>query len=157
MTKKMQQTLIIPDHLGGMRLDQALAKLLTDFSRTQIQEWIKNGEITVNGQLSKAKESVMGGETIDIHGTIKQQPIWEAQPIELNIIHEDDALLVINKPAGMVVHPAAGNYDNTLLNALLHHAPALQALPRAGIVHRLDKNTSGLLVIAKTNHAFKTS
>ena len=152
----MQQTLIIPDHLGGMRLDQALAKLLTDFSRTQIQEWIKNGEITVNGQLSKAKESVMGGETIDIHGTIKQQPIWEAQPIELNIIHEDDALLVINKPAGMVVHPAAGNYDNTLLNALLHHAPALQALPRAGIVHRLDKNTSGLLVIAKTNHALKS-
>lgn len=156
MTKKMQQTLIIPDHLGGMRLDQALAKLLTDFSRTQIQDWIKNGEIKVNGQLTKAKETMMGGETIVIEGTIKQQPSWEAQPIDLNVVYEDKSLLVINKPAGMVVHPAAGNYGNTLLNALLHHAPSLQELPRAGIVHRLDKNTSGLLVIAKTSQALKS-
>ena len=155
MTEKMQQTLIIPDDLGGMRLDQALAKILTDFSRTQIQEWIKNGEIDVDGKQLKARDPVMGGETITIHATIKQQPVWEAQPIELNIVYEDESLLVINKPAGMVVHPAAGNFENTLLNALLHYIPDLQQLPRAGIIHRIDKNTSGLLVIAKTNSALK--
>lgn len=155
MTEKMQQTLIIPDHLGGLRLDQALAKLLNDFSRTQIQEWIKNGEIKVDGKNLKARDTVIGGETIIIHGTIKPQPVWEAQPIALNIIYEDEAVLIINKPAGMVVHPAAGNFENTLLNALLHHSPNLQKLPRAGIIHRLDKNTSGLLVIAKTSHALK--
>lgn len=155
MTKKMQQTMTIPDDLGGMRLDLALAKLLADYSRTQIQEWIKNGEILVDGRPLKAKDSVLGGETIIIDGTIKPQPTWQAQAIDLNIIYEDETLLVINKPAGMVVHPAAGNYENTLLNALLHHAPQLQELPRAGIIHRLDKGTSGLLVIAKTSHALK--
>ncbi len=154
MTSKINQTLIIPDHLGGMRLDHALVKLLPNFSRTQIQEWIKNGEITLNGISLKARAQVLGGETIIIHAALKPQPTWEAQPIALDIIYEDEALLVINKPVGMVVHPAAGNLNNTLLNALLHHAPDLQKLPRAGIIHRLDKDTSGLLVIAKTQAAF---
>lgn len=153
MTDIIQQTFMIPDHLGGMRLDSALAQCLSDFSRTQIQEWIKNGEITVNDKPCKPRETVLGGEKIVIHATRKAQPVWHAQPIALNIIYEDDALIIINKPIGMVVHPAAGNLDNTLLNALLHHAPSLKELPRAGILHRLDKNTSGLLVIAKTHQA----
>lgn len=150
---KIQQTITIPDHLGGMRLDQALAKLLPDYSRTQLQTWIKNAEITVDGKTARVKDSVLGGEIIVLSAMLKQQPAWDAQAIELNIVYEDDALLVINKPVGMVVHPAAGHMNNTLLNAILHHAPALQELPRAGILHRLDKDTSGLLVIAKTHIA----
>ena len=153
MTEKIHFTLSIPDDLGGIRLDQALAKLLPDYSRTQIQEWIKNSNITVDNKPCKPRDTVIGGEEIIIHAFLKPQPAWQAQPIELNIIYEDDALLVINKPIGMVVHPAAGNPDNTLLNALLHHAPELKLLPRAGIIHRLDKDTSGLLVIAKTQQA----
>lgn len=155
MTDKIQQTIIIPDDLGGMRLDQALAKILTEHSRTQIQEWIKNGEITSEGKPLKARDLVMGGEKITVEAALKPQPAYEPQAIDLNIVFEDEALLVINKPAGMVVHPGAGNVDSTLLNALLHHAPVLQKLPRAGIIHRLDKNTSGLLVIAKTASALK--
>jgi 23S rRNA pseudouridine1911/1915/1917 synthase len=155
MTNKIEQTFEIPDELGGMRLDQALTKMLPDYSRTQIQEWIKNGDITVDSKPCKARETVLGGEKISINAVRKAQPVWDAQDIELNIVYEDDDLMVINKPVGMVVHPAAGNLDNTLLNALLHHAPSLQALPRAGILHRLDKNTSGLLVIAKTHTALQ--
>lgn len=150
---KIQQTITIPDHLGGMRLDQALAKLLPDYSRTQLQTWIKSGEITVNGKSAKVKDTVIGGESVTLSASLKQQPVWDAEAISLNIVYEDDALLVINKPVGMVVHPAAGHMKSTLLNALLHHAPALQELPRAGILHRLDKDTSGLLVIAKTHTA----
>lgn len=152
---KIQHTIIIPDNLCGMRLDQALAKLLPDYSRTQLQTWIKNAEITVDNKSAKAKDTVLGGETIQLSATLKQQPAWDAQAIALDIIYEDDDLLVINKPVGMVVHPAAGHKDSTLLNALLHHAPTLQQLPRAGIIHRLDKDTSGLLVIAKTQIALK--
>lgn len=150
MTKKIHLTLTIPDELGGFRLDQALAKLLPDYSRTQIQEWIKQNNLLVNEKPAKTKLEVIGGETITIVAETKAQPAWEAQPIALDIIFEDDSLLVINKPTGMVVHPAAGNPNKTLLNALLHHAPELKDLPRAGILHRLDKDTSGLLIIAKT-------
>lgn len=154
--KKLQSTLIIPDEMGGMRLDQAIVKLLPDHSRTQVQEWIKNTEVTLNDRPARAKDIVLGGETVQIQATLKTYPAWQPQAINLDILYEDDALLVINKPVGMVVHPAAGNAENTLLNALLHHAPELQDLPRAGIVHRLDKNTSGLLVIAKTPVAHKS-
>lgn len=150
MKEKIQQTIIIPDSLGGTRLDQALAKLWPDFSRTQLQEWIKKAEITVDGKPSKARDVVMGGEIILMSATQKPQPAFTAQPIALNIVYEDEALIIINKPAGMVVHPGSGISQNTLLNALLHHAPALQELPRAGIIHRLDKDTTGLLIIAKT-------
>jgi 23S rRNA pseudouridine1911/1915/1917 synthase len=137
-----------------LRLDQALSKLLPDHSRTQVQEWIKNQEVTIDDQPAKNKAIVIGGETVTINGTIKPQVVYEAEPIELDVLFEDDAILVINKPVGMVVHPAAGNLSSTLLNALLHHAPSLSKLPRAGIIHRLDKDTSGLLVIAKTQQAF---
>lgn len=153
MTNQIHFTLTIPDELSGMRLDQALAKLLPDYSRTQIQEWIKNANLTVDNKHPRTKDLVIGGEQIIIEAVKKIQPAWAAQPIALDVVYEDDALLVINKPIGMVVHPAAGNPDSTLVNALLHHAPQLQELPRAGIVHRLDKDTSGLLVIAKTQAA----
>ena len=153
MTEKITLELTIPDNLGGIRIDQALASLLPDYSRTQIQEWIKNGNVSADGRHPKPRDLIMGGEKILIEATRKAQPEWEAQSIALNIVYEDDALLVINKPIGMVVHPASGSPNNTLLNAILHHAPALKDLPRAGIVHRLDKDTSGLLVIAKTQAA----
>lgn len=153
MTEKIQHTLTIPTELAGLRLDQALAKLLPSYSRTQLQEWIKQTHITVDQKPAKARELVLGGETITVDAQFKAQPAWQAQSIALDIIYEDEALLVINKAAGMVVHPAAGNPNHTLLNALLHHCPQLQALPRAGIVHRLDKDTTGLLVIAKTSAA----
>lgn len=153
MTERIQHTLILSDDLAGMRLDQALAAAFPDFSRTQIQEWIKKGDIQVGGKNAKTRMLVLGGEAVTISATLKAQPVFEAQPITLNIVYEDDDLLVINKPIGMVVHPGAGNTSNTLLNALLHHAPTLQNLPRAGIIHRLDKSTSGLLVIAKTQPA----
>jgi len=150
MTEKIHHSFTIPDHLGGLRLDQAIVKLLPDYSRTQIQDWIKAGSILLDGAPAKAKQLVIGSEMVVIDAAPKIQPAWKAQDISLNIVFEDDALLVINKPAGMVVHPAAGNPDQTLLNAILHHCPDLHKLPRAGIVHRLDKDTSGLLVIAKT-------
>jgi 23S rRNA pseudouridine1911/1915/1917 synthase len=147
--------IIIPQAYAQMRFDQALAKLLPDYSRSQIQHWIESGAILVNGQCIKGKTKAKGGEHVTVEAILKQQPEWEAQAIPLSIVYEDDALMVINKPAGLVVHPGAGNADKTLLNALLHHAPSLQTLPRAGILHRLDKNTSGLLVIAKTPAVLK--
>jgi 23S rRNA pseudouridine1911/1915/1917 synthase len=153
MTEKIHHTFTLSEGLAGTRLDQALTKLLPDYSRTQVQEWIKNQEVQLNGKPTKTRYNVIGGEIVVIDGTIKAQHAWEAQNITLSVIYEDDAILVINKPVGMVIHPAAGNFKSTLLNALLHHAPSLQSLPRAGIIHRLDKDTSGLLVIAKTQAA----
>lgn len=153
MTDKIQRQITIPLDMLGLRFDQGLARLLPEFSRTQVQEWLKSGEIKINGAIVKARNKIEGGEHVTIEARRKEQPIFDAQPIQLNIIHEDEQILVINKPIGMVVHPAAGNASNTLLNALLYHTPELQELPRAGIVHRLDKDTSGLLVIAKTREA----
>lgn len=140
----------VPPELSGKRLDQAVAYLFPDYSRSRLQQWIKDGQLTVNGAVAKAKSIVQGGEKIDIVAQSIPQENWTAQDIPLQIIYEDDDILVINKPAGLVVHPAAGNFDNTLVNALLHHAPLLAHLPRAGIVHRLDKDTTGLLIIAKS-------
>jgi 23S rRNA pseudouridine1911/1915/1917 synthase len=141
---------IVPVELGGKRLDQAVAQLFPDYSRSRLQQWIKDGQLKVNGVAEKAKSLVHGGEQIDIEAHPIAQENWAAQDIPLQVIYEDDDVLVINKPAGLVVHPAAGNFDNTLVNALLHHAPTLTHLPRAGIVHRLDKDTTGLLIVAKT-------
>lgn len=155
MTEKIHITLTIPTLDQQTRLDQALAKLLPDYSRTQIQTWIKNADLTLDGLPTKTRANVKGGEVICIQALAKVQPDWEAQPLDLHIVYEDEAVLVINKPIGLVVHPAAGNLNHTLLNALVHHCPALKQLPRAGIVHRLDKDTSGLLVIAKTPLAVK--
>lgn len=140
----------IPEEFKGMRLDQALAKCFPEHSRTRITQWIKQGQVSLDGQILEPKIKVLGGETVEIAATLS--PVHEdpAESIPLNIIYEDDDILVINKPAGLVVHPAAGNYQGTLLNALLYHAPQLKLLPRAGIVHRLDKDTTGLMVVAKT-------
>jgi 23S rRNA pseudouridine1911/1915/1917 synthase len=144
-------SLVIQQSLGGLRLDQALSKSLPDYSRSRLQGWIKEGLVRVDDQPASAKQKVWGGERVEV----KPQPrpdesAFKAQDISLPIVYEDAHILVINKPAGMVVHPAAGNWEGTLLNALLHYAPQLNDLPRAGIVHRLDKDTSGLLVVAKT-------
>lgn len=155
MTNSIHMTFTIPNELGGRRLDVAATQLLPDYSRTQVQEWIKQANLTLNGKAAKTKTLVFGGETLELTASLKPQPSYEAEPIDLNIIYEDEALLVINKPAGLVVHPAASILKGTLLNALLHYAPELQNLPRAGIIHRLDKDTSGLLVIAKTPAAYK--
>jgi len=141
----------LPETYQGMRLDQALAKCFPEHSRTRLAHWIKQGNVQVNSICcAEPKMKVNGGETIIVQAQL--HPVQEsvAQNIPLNIIFEDEAIIVINKPAGLVVHPAAGNPSGTLLNALLHHAPALSHLPRAGIIHRLDKDTTGLMVIAKT-------
>jgi len=147
-------TLIIPQDLGGLRLDQALQKMMPEHSRSRLQSWIKDGLVTVDQQAVTAKLKVWGGEKVAlIPQVLPEFSAYTAQDIPLDIVYEDDHILVINKPAGLVVHPAAGNWDGTLLNALLFHAPHLKDVPRAGIVHRLDKDTSGLLVVAKTLEA----
>lgn len=147
-------TLTISHDLGGLRLDVALQKLLPEHSRSRLQAWIKEGLVTVDGAPSTSKTKVWGGEHVIVEVQVKPEThAFKAQDIPLNIVFEDDHILVVNKPAGMVVHPAAGNWEGTLLNALLFHAPQLHEVPRAGIVHRLDKETSGLLVVAKTLNA----
>ena len=150
-------TIIIPLDLAGERLDAALAKLFPDYSRSRLQQWIKDGNVTVNGRQMKPKERVLGDECVEIRADIEAGPSpYQPEAIALDIVFEDDSLIVINKPAGMVVHPAAGNWSGTLQNALLHYLPALDGVPRAGIVHRLDKDTSGLMVVAKTLGAHKS-
>lgn len=144
----------IPLNFAGLRLDQALAKLLPDWSRSRLQSWIEAHQVTLNDQSVIAKQKVWGGECLRVfpQETITS-PVHAAEAINLNIVAEDDTLLVVNKPVGLVTHPGNGNWQGTLLNALLHHAPQLEKVPRAGIVHRLDKDTSGLLVVAKTIEA----
>jgi 23S rRNA pseudouridine1911/1915/1917 synthase len=146
--------LAIPAHLSGARLDQALAELLPQYSRSRLQAWIAAGAITLDGAATSGKRKVWGGEQVQVAATTHPSEISpRAEAIALDIAFEDASILVINKAAGLVVHPGIGNWSGTLMNALLHHAPQLQALPRAGIVHRLDKETSGLLVVAKTLEA----
>ena len=134
-----------------MRLDQVLAKLLPEYSRSRLQDWVAQGQVKVDGASATIKQKMWGGEAIAVvpQSHPAEQP-HRAEDIALNIVYEDDSILIINKPAGLVVHPGSGNWQGTLLNALLHHAPQLAEIPRAGIVHRLDKDTSGLLVVAKT-------
>jgi 23S rRNA pseudouridine1911/1915/1917 synthase len=142
---------VVPDGCAGLRFDQALAKLLPEYSRSRLQEWIASGQASLNGAAAVAKQKVWGGEAIAVQP--REHPAEQphrAEDIALDIVYEDDTLLVINKPAGLVVHPGSGNWEGTLLNALLYHAPQLAEVPRAGIVHRLDKDTSGLLAVAKT-------
>mgnify|MGYP000370306139 CR=1 FL=1 len=154
MSELLQLDGVLFDESMGMRLDQALAQLFSDYSRGQITKWIKAGYVQVNGKILRPRDSVMGGEHIIIKAEIEVvDDLWIAEAINLDIIHEDDDIIILNKPAGMVVHPGAGNHDGTLVNALLHHAPSLESIPRAGIVHRIDKGTTGLLMIAKTLQA----
>ncbi len=146
-----ERLLVVPESHAGLRVDVALQQLLPEFSRSKLQEWIKNEFVTVNQSAITSKHKVYAGDEIKV--IVQQNPENNAflpEAIPLDIVFEDDTLLVINKPAGMVVHPAVGNWSGTLLNALLHHIPDIGNIPRCGIVHRLDKETSGLLVVAKT-------
>lgn len=154
MSDKIQLDGVVPEELGGLRLDQALARMFPEFSRGQLSKWIKAGEVSVDANTLRPRDSVLGGEQITITTElVSQDDSWTAEPISLDIVYEDDDLIIINKPAGMVVHPGAGNQQGTLVNALLAHAPQLATIPRAGIVHRLDKSTTGLLMVAKTLQA----
>jgi 23S rRNA pseudouridine1911/1915/1917 synthase len=147
MTKLIET---VPDELAGMRVDQVLAEMFAEYSRSKLQSWIKSGRVLVNGEAIRPKERLEGGESIEIDAEPEVVIHCEAENIPLDIVYEDDAILIINKPAGLVVHPGVGNWQGTLQNALLNHQPNLATLPRAGIVHRIDKDTSGLLMIAKT-------
>lgn len=139
--------------LAGERLDRALARALPEYSRTRLQEWIRAGQVRVDGAIARPRALLAEGQSVVLEATL--EPVIEDAPerIALDVVHEDAALLVVNKPPGLVVHPGAGNRRGTLVNALLHHAPELSHLPRAGLVHRLDKDTSGLLVVARTTAA----
>jgi len=151
MAEIIQHKDIVPDSCLGKRLDQTLAIMFPDYSRSRLKDWILAGSVIVNGEvLTRAREKMYGGESIEINAEVEAEQRFEAQNIELDIVYEDDDILVINKPAGLVVHPGAGNPDGTVLNALLHHYPEIGIVPRAGIVHRLDKDTTGLMVVAKT-------
>ena len=145
----------VPDSLAGERVDRVLAEVFADFSRSRLQQWVKDGLCTVDGRVARNKDRVTGGEQLEVVAECEDQVPARPEPIPLDILFEDDQLIVVNKRAGLVVHPAAGNRDGTLQNALLHHDLGLRELPRAGIVHRLDKDTSGLLVIARTPAAHR--
>jgi 23S rRNA pseudouridine1911/1915/1917 synthase len=148
MPERIEQKQQLNSGAAGKRLDQAAVAAFPGFSRGRLQQWIKTGELTVDGHQAKPSARMAGGEILAIDAVLIEEGEIEAQDIPLDILFEDDHLLVLNKPAGLVVHPAAGNWDGTLQNALLYHAPGLAALPRSGIVHRLDKDTSGVMVVA---------
>ena len=154
MIEHIQKQLTIPREYHNQRIDSVLAQLLPEYSRSQISTWIKTGAIKMNQSLCKPKDKILGGDLIeiDVDFTVVDTDFNHCKPenIPLDVVYEDDELLVINKQSGLVVHPGAGNREHTLVNALLHHEPNLHHLPRAGIVHRLDKETTGLLIIAKT-------
>ncbi|HIM07139.1 MAG: 23S rRNA pseudouridine(1911/1915/1917) synthase RluD [Gammaproteobacteria bacterium] len=153
---KFQFQITVPDELSGKRLDQALSKLCPEHSRSRIQSWIKSGDVSVNNSNYKQKDEVNFGDVIEINTELNNIERHEAEDIDLNIIHEDDAIIIINKPTGLVVHPGAGNPNHTLVNALLNFDAKLDMVPRAGIVHRLDKETTGVMVVARTleSHTF---
>ena len=149
--EKIQLQAVVPQTLLGKRLDQALAEMFPDYSRSRIKDWILADQVAVDGQIvNKPREKLLGEELIEIDASIEIQERHSAQEIALNIVYEDEHILVINKPTNLVVHPGAGNASGTILNALLSHVPEIASVPRAGIVHRLDKDTTGLMVVAKT-------
>jgi 23S rRNA pseudouridine1911/1915/1917 synthase len=154
LTPKFQtHRLEFPPELAGRRLDQALASLLPQYSRTRIQRWIEEGAVRVNGLAPRARDVVVGGEAATVEARQVDETAVAAEKLPLDIVHQDAAIIIINKPAGVVVHPGAGNREHTLQNALLAHDPKLRRVPRAGLVHRIDKDTSGLLVVARTLEA----
>lgn len=151
MAQRVQLTATVSENQLGQRLDQALAEMFPDYSRSRIKEWILDQRVLVNGKVcDKPKEKVLGGEQMAINAEIEEEARFEPQDIPLDIVYEDEDIIVINKPRDLVVHPGAGNPDGTVLNALLHYYPPIADVPRAGIVHRLDKDTTGLMVVAKT-------
>jgi 23S rRNA pseudouridine1911/1915/1917 synthase len=145
------RVLAVPSALGGERLDKALAVLMPDVSRSRLQAWIESGDVRVNGESPRTRDKVLAGDRIDVRPQPAAEVVaFRAEPMALDIVYADRALAVVDKPPGLVVHPAAGNWSGTLLNGLLAWDAALAALPRAGIVHRLDADTSGLMVVART-------
>ena len=146
----VQDNVKVPMELGQKRLDQVAAILFPDHSRSRIQTWIKSGQLTVDGKTLKPREKLVGGEQLALNAEIEIQERWQAEPVELDVVYADDDIIVINKPAGLVVHPGAGTPGGTVLNGLLHHYPEVGTMPRAGIVHRLDKDTTGLMVVARS-------
>jgi len=141
---------VVPAESAGQRLDQALAMLFPDYSRSRLQAWIRAGHVRIDGHRLRPRDKVDGGEEVVLNAVLEDETDAAAEPMQLAILHEDEEILVLDKPAGLVVHPGAGNPAGTLVNALLHHRPDLRALPRAGIVHRLDKDTTGAMVVACT-------
>ncbi len=143
----------IPDEAAGRRFDQVLAELFPDYSRSRLSVWIKSGAARLDGATVAPRQLVDAGQAVEVEVHLKREVGAEAEAIALDIVHQDDDVIVVNKPAGLIVHPGAGNPAGTLQNALLHHDPGLASIPRAGLVHRLDKDTSGLLVVARTLRA----
>ncbi len=154
VTKELQAQ--IPESCAGMRLDQALATVFSDYSRSRLSQWLKSGHVQVNGETWRGRDKVWGGEQVSVQAKLEEQISWQGEDLPVDIHFEDEHILIINKPANLVVHPAAGNYTGTLVNALLHYDPSLARLPRAGIVHRLDKDTTGLMVVARSLPAQKS-
>lgn len=152
--RKIQLKIVIPEKFKGKRLDLALSKLFPEHSRSRIQSWIKAGEVEVNNSKYKQRNVVNSGDIIKINTTLKSIDKHQAEHIGLDVIHEDKAIIILNKPAGLVVHPGAGNPKHTLVNALLHFDEKLDVLPRAGIIHRLDKDTTGIMIIARTIESY---
>ncbi|MCE0493210.1 23S rRNA pseudouridine(1911/1915/1917) synthase RluD [Vibrio salinus] len=151
MAQQIELKNTVKENQLGQRLDQAIAELFSDFSRSRLKEWLVEGKVTLNGVVvTKPRTKVLGGEEIILLAELEDEERWEAQDIPLDIVYEDDDIIVVNKPRDFVVHPGAGTPDGTVLNALLYHYPAIAEVPRAGIVHRLDKDTTGLMVVAKT-------
>jgi 23S rRNA pseudouridine1911/1915/1917 synthase len=151
MKKKIMLQATVPEDLANQRLDVILAQLFSDYSRSRLQSWIKEGFVKIDDKVIKqTKEKIAGHSAISIEAELENQTAWFAQEIAITPVYCDEHIIVINKPAGLVVHPAAGNYEGTLVNALLHQFPELAQLPRAGIVHRLDKETTGLMVVARS-------
>lgn len=144
-------TATVPNEHAGKRLDAALAQLFPEYSRARLQRWVREGHVRVDAAILECSDKVPAGATVSMDVPQTREARWAAQSLPLTILYEDEAILVVNKPPGLVVHPGAGNPEGTLLNALLHHAPPLRSVARAGIVHRLDKDTSGLLVVARTD------
>lgn len=147
--------IVIPDRLIGQRIDSALATILPDFSRSKITNWVRTGKALVNNKTFKPKEKILGGEIVALTLVKEKLNAWLGEDIPIDVVYEDDDIIVVNKPVGLVTHPGAGNWTGTLANALLHFDPSLANLDRAGIVHRLDKNTSGLMVVARSELAQK--
>jgi len=148
------ESIQVDNSSAGERLDKVLALHFPDLSRSRLQAWIKNDQVKVDAIIvNKPKHKLLGGEVLEVETTLEDQGEWRAVELEINVHYEDDSILIINKPVGLVVHPAPGHYDDTLVNGLLFHYPELRKLPRAGIVHRLDRDTSGILVVAKTAEA----
>lgn len=150
MTDKIELSAVIPAAMSNERLDQVAARLFPDYSRSRLQSWIKSGGLLVDGEQRRPRDKVLGGETLLVVAMLEPEVSWQPEAIDLEVVYEDSSIIVVNKPAGLVVHPAAGHADGTLVNALLNHAPEMVNLPRAGIVHRLDMETTGIMVAAKS-------